>query len=349
MSATSSDGVGEGRVEVDLSTSYLGLPLSCPIVASAGPLTGTVEGLVRLEAAGAGAAVLPSLFEEQIEADTMLADALFADPYGVGPEAVAGHAPQVHDKTGGPDQYLELVEQAVAAVDIPIIASLNGTTTGGWTSFAALMQDAGAAAIELNVYHVAADPLVRGADVEDHYVHLVSQVRSVVDLPLAVKVGPQFSSLANMAQRLVAAGADGLVLFNRFYQPDIDLDALTVEPHLELSSPAELRFIVQWMAILRSQLACSLAATTGVHRGDDVVKCLLAGADVAMTTSSLLANGPDHVAELLAETTEWFAERGYESTDQARGSLSQGSVPNPDAFERANYAKTLASYPRPRI
>ena len=306
----------------DLTTSYLGLELASPIIASAGPLTGNIDDLILLEQAGVGAAVLPSLFEEQIEADTMLAD-------------------------GGPDHHLELVERAVDAVDIPIIASLNGTTTGGWTSFAALMQDAGAAAIELNIYHVAADPLVRGAEVEDHYVHLVSEVRAVVDLPLAVKVGPQFSSMANMAQRLVASGADGLVLFNRFYQPDINLADLTVKPHLEPSDPAELRLTVQWMAILRSQLSCSLAATTGVHSGEDVVKCLLAGADAAMTTSSLLMNGPGHVAKLLAETASWFTERGYESTDQARGNLSQDSVPNPDAFERANYAKTLASFPRP--
>jgi len=332
---------------IDLTTTYLGLELSSPVVASASPLTGTIDDLIKLERAGVGAAVMPSLFEEQIEADTMLADTLYADSFDVGAEAISGHVPPTHGPDGGPDRHLDLVERAVAAVDIPIIASLNGTTTGGWTSFAALMQDAGAAAIELNIYHVAADPLVRGSEVEDHYVHLVSEVRSVVDLPLAVKVGPQFSSMANMAQRLVAAGADGLVLFNRFYQPDINLDDLTVEPHLELSSPAELRFIVQWMAILRSQLSCSLAATTGVHSGLDVVKCLLAGADVAMTTSSLLVHGPDHVSELLTEAIAWFADRGYESIDQARGSLSQDSVPNPDAFERANYAKTLASFPRP--
>ncbi|MGI9611429.1 MAG: dihydroorotate dehydrogenase-like protein, partial [Acidimicrobiales bacterium] len=290
---------------VDLTTTYLGLELASPIVASAGPLTGDIDDLIQLERAGVGAVVLPSLFEEQIGA-------------------------------GGPDDHLDLVERAVGTLDIPIIASLNGTTTGGWTSFAALMHDAGAAAIELNIYHVAADALVRGAEIEDHYVHLVSEVRAVVDLPLAVKVGPQFSSMANMAQRLVASGADGLVLFNRFYQPEINLDDLTVKPHLALSDPAELRFVLQWMAILRSQLSCSLGATTGIHSGQDVVKCLLAGADVAMTTSSLLMNGPGHVAKLLADTAAWLTERGYESSDQARGTMSQDSVPNPDAFERAN-------------
>lgn len=306
-------------MDFDLTTSYLGLTLRSPVVASAGPVTSKIDNLVRLDQCGVGAAVLPSLFEEDVEADDL--DSI--------------------------DRYLGVVASAVEATEMPIIASLNGTTTGFWTTTAALLQDAGAAAIELNIYHVAADPLVRGADVEDHYLELLSEVRSVVDLPLAVKVGPQFSSLSNMAQRLVAAGADGLVLFNRFYQPDIDLAQLTVEPRVELSSSAELRFIVQWVAILRSQLSCSLAATTGVHTGEDVVKCVLAGADVAMTTSALLANGPEHAADLVSEAATWLAERRFSSIDEARGSLSQDEVPNPGAFERANYGKTLSSFPRP--
>lgn len=327
---------------LDLSTSYLGIELRNPIVASASPLTGRIDDLLAIERAGAGAVVLPSLFEEQIEQNAMLMDD--AGGFSIGPEAIAGHVPQLGHLTGGPDQYLSLVEEAAGSLTIPVIASLNGTTPGGWTSFASLVQEAGADAIELNIYEVAADPDVSGFELEDRVVSLVASVRSSVTIPLAIKLGPHFSSIANLARRLVGAGADGLVLFNRFYQPDINLDHLTVEPHLTLSTSDELRFIVRWMAILRGQLPCSLAATTGVHTSDDVVKCILAGADVAMMTSALLANGPNHIANVLDAMTEWFVDREYESTNQARGSLSQHAVPNPSAFERANYAKTLASY-----
>ena len=332
---------------VDLTTSYLGLELRNPIVASASPLTGRIDDLLAIERAGAGAVVLPSLFEEQIEEHAMLLDDVGG--FSVGPEAVGGHAPMVDHLTGGPDQYLSLVETAVEALSIPVIASLNGTTPGGWTTFASLAEEAGADAIELNIYELAADPDVTSSELEDRTLRLVSSVRSSTTVGLAVKLGSQFSSLANVARRFVDAGADGLVMFNRFYQPDIDLDTLTVEPHLRLSSSEELRFVLRWIAILRGQLPCSLAATTGVHAADDVVKCILAGADVAMMTSALLANGPDHVTKVLDATTSWFAERGYDSTNQARGSLSQGAVPNPSAFERSNYAKTLASYRPPRL
>ncbi len=330
------------NVPVDLATSYMGLALPTPIVASASPMTGRIADLRRLEEAGVGAVVLPSLFEEQIEHDALFIDGF--DGSDVGAEAVSGHAPQLQHLTAGPDHYVALVEQAVDALSVPVIASLNGTTPGGWTSVAAVLQDAGAAAVELNIYRVAADPRITGSEIEDHHLQLISDVRSTIDVPLAVKVGPQFSSIANMAQRMVDAGADTLVLFNRFYQPDIDLENLTVTPHLTLSTSDELRFVLRWLAILRSQLQCSLAATTGVHSSDDVIKCLLAGADVVMMTSALLENGPSHVASVLGQTTQWFTDRGYDSTNQARGSLSQKAVPNPQAFERSNYAQTLASY-----
>lgn len=334
-----------GPTTVDLSTDYLGLPLRCPIVASSGPNTGNLDDLLALEQAGVGAAVLPSLFEEQIEYDSLALNAF--EGFDVGAEAVFGHVPQTPQLVDSPDHFLSLLERCVDALEIPLIASLNGTTPGGWTSFAAIVQDAGAAAVELNVYRVASDPQLSGADVENETLQLVEDVRAAIDIPLAVKLGPQFSSVSNMAGRLVDAGADGLVLFNRFYQPDIDLDRLTVEPHLELSSPAELRMALRWIAILRGQLDCSLAATSGVHSATEVIKAVLAGADVAMMTSALLLRGTDHVRVVLDEVTTWFSDRDYVSTDQARGSLGQHSIPNPDAFERWSYARTLASYPRP--
>lgn len=330
---------------LDVSTTYLGLPLRCPIVASSGPLTGNVDDLLSLEQAGAGAVVLPSLFEEQIESGPIGAAGF--EGFDVGPEAVFGHVPQTALLIDGVDHYLSLLERSVAALNIPVIASLNGTTPGGWTSFAGMVQDAGAAAVELNVYRVASDRALTASDVEYETLQLVDDVRAELDVPLAIKLGPQFSSLSNMASRLVDAGADGLILFNRFYQPEINLESLTVEPHLELSSPAELRMGLRWIAILRGQLECSLAATSGVHSGEDAVKAILAGADVAMMTSALLLKGASHLRVVLDEMTAWFTERDYTSTNQARGSLSQQSIPNPHAFERWSYAQTLASYPRP--
>ncbi len=335
---------------LDLTTSYLGLTLPSPIVPSAGPLTGELPKLEEMAAAGAGAVVLPSLFEEQIEYEAALIEQELGFDDAPDAEFVNGHFPRVSGYNRGPDQYLALLEEAADVLPIPVIASLNGTTRGGWTSFATLLEHAGAAAIELNVYQVAADPAVSGADVEDRIVRLVSDVRSSVDVPLAVKLGSQFSSVPHLARRLVDAGADGLVLFNRFYQPEIDLDQLDVIPHVHLSSSEELGLVVRWLAILRSQLSVSMAATTGIHTGDDAVKALLVGADVVMMTSALLHHGPRHVRTVIDEMTQWFDERDYESVAEGRGSLSQGSVPNPTAYERANYAKTLSSYqarPRP--
>lgn len=327
----------------DLTTRYLGLELANPLVASASPLTGRVSDLLALEAAGVGAVVLPSLFEEQIESDAWYLDGL--DGRAVDAEATAGYLPPIPHLTAGPGQYLQLVEEATEELDIPVIASLNGTSRGGWTRFAELVEEAGAAALELNIYRIASDAEVSGFDVENEYAELVASVRDIVDLPLAVKIGPQFSSIANMCRRLIDAGADGLVLFNRFYQPDIDLADLTVAPHLELSSSEELRFALRWVAMLRSQIPGSIATTTGVHSAEDVVKAVLAGSDVAMMTSALLKHGPTHVSAVLEGVVRWFTERDYTSVSQSRGSLSQGAIPNPEAFERANYAQTLASYP----
>ncbi len=346
MNPTETRPDGPGVDVVDLGTEYLGLRLANPIVASASPLTGQVDDLVRLADAGVAAVVLPSLFEEQIEADALFLDDY--DVFDVGAEAAHGHAPSLGHLTEGPDHYLVLIERAVERLSIPVIASLNGVTPGGWTTFAALAEEAGATAIELNVYQVAADPAVTGAELERRTVDLVAEVREVVEIPVAVKLSPYFSSMANMARRLVEAGADGLVLFNRFYQPEVDLELLSVEPRIELSTPSELRLVLRWMAILRGQIPCSLAATTGVHTAEDAVKAILSGADVVMMTSALLSNGPGRVAEVIDGLATWLTERGYASVDQARGSLSQQAIPNPAAVERANYAQNLASYLPPR-
>jgi dihydroorotate dehydrogenase (fumarate) len=320
----------------DLTTDYLGLILANPIVASSSPLTGSVETLLQLEAAGAAAVVLPSLFEEQIEHDAMAVHHGLEFGAGHHAEAVGGYFPELDTYNTGPEWYLEALTGAKAALRIPVIASLNGTTAGGWTRFARELQDEGADALELNIYLVAADADVSGAEVEQRYVDLVEATRAAVTIPLAVKVG--------MARRLAEAGADGLVLFNRFYEPDIVLDDLAVDPVLELSTPADMRLVLHWMALLRGRIDTDLAATSGVHDAAGVVKLLLAGADVAMMASALLAHGPGHLRTVLDETRAWFTERGYESVSQARGSLSQESSPDPSAFERVNYMKTLTSY-----
>jgi dihydroorotate dehydrogenase (fumarate) len=331
----------------DLHTSYLGLQLRNPLVPSASPLTGSLDTLAELQEAGAAAVVLPSLFEEQVEYDALLLAPDFLDE--TNPEAHAGYFPALDDYNTGSDYYIDLLEDAKRELAIPVIASLNGSSDGGWTHYAAALQDAGADALELNVYHVAADLDATSADVEDRYLRLVEQVRAEIAIPLAVKIGPYFSSPGNMARRLAAAGADGLVLFNRFYQPDIDLATLAVAPDLVLSTPAEMRLVLRWMAILRGRIDVDLAATTGVHSGEDVVKLVLAGADVVMLASALLRSGPAHLATVLEDLGRWFTDREYESLTQARGSVSQASVPDPSAFERANYMRTLTSWGRPPV
>ena len=330
-------------MNVDLRTSYLGLALAHPVVASASPLTGSIDSLKRLQDAGIAAAVLPSLFEEQIEHEEMATHDLMLYGAEVSPEA-RGFFPEPQHYRNGPDQYLKLIEDAKRALSVPVIASLNGHTPGGWTSIAKRFEQAGADAIELNVYFLAADPGDTSAAVEARYVELVESVTRQVSIPVAVKVSPYFSAMANMAARLARAGARGLVLFNRFLQPDIVLDELAVAPHLTLSTSDELRLALRWIAILRGRIDASLAATGGAHTAEDVLKLLLAGADCVMVASCLLRNGPAHVGKLVHGVQAWMAEREYESVAQMKGSLSQQSCPDPDAFERANYMKALTSY-----
>jgi dihydroorotate dehydrogenase (fumarate) len=327
----------------DLRTRYLGMELRSPLVASSSPLTGSLDGLRRLEAAGAGAVVLPSLFEEDLAEEARQVDALLATG-ATGPEARAGHPDQA-GYGAGPGAYLALVERAKEALSIPVVASLNGVSRGGWVRYASRLEQAGADALELNIYYVSSRPGLSGSEVEWHYLDVVRAVRQATGIPLAVKLSPYFSSLANLAGQLAEAGANGLVLFNRFYQPDLDVEAMEVRPALELSTSTELRLPLRWIAILHRRHRVSLAASTGIHTATDVVKVLLAGADVAMMTSALLRNGPDYLRPLETGLRDWMDHHGDESVDQLRGRLSQRSIPDPAAFERANYIKTLASHP----
>jgi dihydroorotate dehydrogenase (fumarate) len=330
-------------MSVDLRTRYLGLELKHPIVASASPLTSSIDSLKRLQAAGVAAVVLPSLFEEQIEHEEMATHNLMLAGAELSPEA-QGFFPEMQHYRTGPDQYLTLIADAKSALSVPVIASLNGHTPGGWTSIARKIEEAGADAIELNVYFLATSIDDNSVAVEQRYVELVESVTRQVKLPVAVKVAPFFSAMANMASRLTKAGASGLVLFNRFLQPDILLEELEVSPHLMLSTSDELRLALRWIAILRGRVDASLAATGGAHTPDDVLKLLLAGADCVMLASSLLTKGPSHVGTLVRGVEAWMAEREYTSVTQMKGSLSQQSCPDPGAFERANYMKALQSY-----
>jgi dihydroorotate dehydrogenase (fumarate) len=331
-------------VSIDLSSRYLGIWLDGPVVVSACPLSEHLETLKRLEEAGASAAVFPSLFEEQIEQEELEIHGLYelgAESFG---EALS-YFPEMKDYNIGPDGYLKRLAAAREAVKIPVIGSLNGATTGGWVRYAKLIEDTGADALELNIYFVAADLDMSSHDVEQRYLDLVDDVRSSVSIPLAVKVAPFFSAFGNMARRLVDAGANGLVLFNRFVHPDIDLEQLKVFPNLKLSTSWESRLPLTWVALLRGRLGgASLAASGGVHTADDVLKLVLAGADVAMTASSLYRNGPEHVRALLDGVTEWMRDNGYTSLEQMKGSMSQEHCPDPTAFERVNYMRTIASY-----
>jgi dihydroorotate dehydrogenase (fumarate) len=330
--------------ELELTTAYLGLELANPLVASAGPLTMKMDSLLGLQEAGVGAVVLASVYEEEIDLDAWLHGHSFEYDHNGFAEATMGYFPPVDSTHSGLERHLAHIQRATEELAIPVIGSLNGSSPGGWTHYAPMIADAGVDALELNVYLVAADIEVSGAEIENRYLQVVEQVRAEVDLPLAVKIGPYFSSPANMCRRLVDAGADGLVLFNRFYQPDINLAELTVEPGLVLSTNAEMRLVTRWMAILRDRIDASLAATTGVWESEDAVKLILAGADVTMMTSALIRNGPAYAASIIHGMRHWFEKRGYASLDEARGSLSQRSSPDPSAFERANYAKALLGY-----
>ena len=334
-----------GPDQVDLRTNYLGLQLSSPIVASAGPHTRELDGAKALSDAGVGALVLPSLFEEEIVAEEVgLSFALEAGSENFA-EAL-DYFPAVTNFTTTADRYLDHLEQTKKAVGVPVIASLNAYSSGGWVRYAKLLEDAGADGLELNVYRVPTDPQLTAAQVEESDLALVRNVCGSVSLPVAVKLSPYYSAMASFAARVVAAGASGLVLFNRFYQPDLDLETMDVVPRVDLSRAWELRLPLRWIAILRPQLGPgpSLAATSGVHSGSDVVKVLAVGADVAMMTSAVLQLGPGHVALVEAELRSWLTEHEYISVSQLRGSVSQATSIDASAFERANYLKTLYSW-----
>lgn len=329
----------------DLTTRYLGLTLRSPLVASASPLNGTPDSARRVEDAGAGAIVLPSLFEEEIlHEEVELTRALEA-----GSEAYAealDYFPTLHRFAGAGDRYLDTLEAIASTASVPVIASLNATSPGGWAKYARWMAEAGADAIELNLYRLSADPHRAAEEVERSDLEIVAAVRAETALPLAVKISPFYSATASFAARVVDAGADGLVLFNRFYSPDLDLDALDVVPRLELSHPWELRLPMRWIAILRPVLGprVSLAATSGVATGTDVIKALMVGADVAMTTSALLRHGPAYLATLEAEVRAWLDAHDVASVAQVRGSATRATAGDAAAFERANYQRTLHSW-----
>lgn len=331
-------------MSVDLTTRYMGLHLAHPVMPSASPLTGDLDHIHALVEAGAPALVLPSLFEEQIEHDEMavhFALEMGADGFAEIPE---GFFPQLDDYNTGPEDYLDLIRRAKEEVDVPVIASLNGVSTGGWTLYAQILADQGIDALELNIYRIAADVRMTSAEVEQSYIDLVEVVKKSIDIPLAIKIGPYFSAMGDMARRFADAGVDSLVIFNRFYQPDIDLDTLGVAPNLVLSNPVELRLVLRWLAILHGRVDCDMAATSGIHGADDAVKALLAGATVTMMASALLRHGADRLGEVRDGVAAWLTENDYESVSQARGSLSYQSVPDPEVFERTGYMKTLTSY-----
>ena len=328
----------------DMRSTYCGIELANPLVASSSPVTGSIESLQALEEAGIGAVVLPSLWEEQIEHEAMEFQRLYTLTTEHYAESLSGYFPEFEDYGTRTEAYLEHLVEAKDAIDVPVIASLNGTTRGGWVHYARKIEAAGADALELNVYLIPTDPYATGEEVEVRYLDLVEAVRKEVSIPLAVKVGPYFSSLPNMARRLRDAGADGLVLFNRFYQPDIDLESLEVVPKVNLSPPTALLLPLRWIGILRGTVPIDLAITSGVHDAEDALKALLVGADAVMLASALLREGPGLVATMRTEMQAWLDEHDYESIEQLKGSMSIGSSANPDAFVRANYMKMLTTY-----
>jgi dihydroorotate dehydrogenase (fumarate) len=333
-------------VTADLSTTYLGLELRTPIVASPSPLTGELDTLLEIEEAGAAAVVLPSLFEEQLVEESLgLSQVLDR-----GTEAFAealDYYPDLPDYGVGPDQYLDLLHTAKERLTIPVLASLNADSAGGWVRYAELLEQAGADAIELNIYAIAADMERSSTDVETEQIEIVREVRAALHVPLAVKLAPYYSSMAHFAAQVAEAGADGLVLFNRFYQPDLDLETLDVVPRVDLSEPWELRLPLRWIAILYGRVDACLAVTSGVGDAEAVAKVLLAGGDVAMMTSALLRKGPGHIRAVERDLRSWLDEHEYESVRQLRGSVSMRGATNPSAYERANYRRTLGSYQLP--
>jgi dihydroorotate dehydrogenase (fumarate) len=327
----------------DLATTYLGLRLASPLVASSSPLCESLDNLRRMEDAGAAAVVLHSLFEEQLALESNGLDRALATGAESNPET-SSYFPDLKSYNLGPDGYLDHIRKAKGALSIPVIGSINGVSPGAWVRFAKEMEQAGADAVELNVYFIPTDPKLTAADVEQRYCDLVREVKAAIRVPLAVKVGHQFSAFANLARRLEEHGADGLVLFNRFYQPDLDPDTLEVTSTLTLSSPYELLLRLHWVAVLYGRLRADLAVTGGVHGARDVLKAMMAGAAVAMTASALLKHGIDYLGVIRRDLVLWMEQQEYESVRQMRGSLSQRSAANPEAFERANYVKVLSSY-----
>lgn len=330
-------------MNADMTTTYLGLQLTGPIVAGASPLTGNIERIKELADAGAAAIVLPSLFEEQIEHDEMELYRL-SDYQSEASAEASGYYPIFSQNTPGSRQYVKLIQSAKSAVKIPVIASLNGCTPHGWGRYAKMLVDAGADALELNIYFVPTDPQVTSAEVERRYLDLVEEVRSTVSVPIAIKMGPFITALPHFILQLEEVGANGFVIFNRYLEPEIDIDRFQVQPHLELSSPSELRLPLRWIAILREYLSASLAATSGLHSAADVIKALMVGADVTMLASTLLVNGSHVIHDYLSEIETWMIEHEYKSLTQLRGCLSRHNCENPSAYERANYLKALTSF-----
>jgi dihydroorotate dehydrogenase (fumarate) len=328
---------------MDITTTYLGLKLRSPIVPSAGPLSSVISNLKQMEDAGAGAVVLYSLFEEQIEHEELEFNYHTSVPAESFAEATS-YLPDHFEYKRGPEEYLEHIRKAKEAIDIPVIASLNGKSIGGWISHAKLMEEAGADALELNIYSIAADVKKRSDEIEKSYTHIVKRVKSEVKIPVSVKMHPFFSSTAFMAKELSDAGANGLVLFNRFYQPDINLETLEIEPDVILSTPMEMRLPLRWIAILYDRITADLACTTGVYTAEDVIKMVMAGANATQMLSCLIKYGIGHIADIITNMKKWMEENEYESINQMRGSMSYMNVADPSKFERANYMKVLHSF-----
>ena len=325
---------------LDLTTKYLNLNLRTPLVASASPLSQEISSIRQLEDAGASAVVLYSLFEEQLKQESLELDFYLS----AGTESFAeslSYFPEASEYHLGPDDYLEHIRKAKAAVQIPIVASLNGSSVGGWIQYATQIEEAGADALECNIYWVVTDPNLSSAEVEQHYLDIVQAVKTAVHIPVAIKLSPFFSNFANMAQRIDAAGADALVLFNRFYQPDVDLETLSITPHVLLSTPQAMRLPLTWIGVLHGRVKAALAATGGIHGAEDVIKLLMVGSDVTMLCSTLLRNGINHLRSIEQGVRQWMEAHEYESVQQMRGSMSQQRCPDPSAFERAQYMKAV--------
>lgn len=329
---------------MDLSTTYLGLKLRNPLVLSASPISAEVDKVKKAEDLGAAAVVMYSLFEEQINHEINEIDHFLTSSEASSAEALSYFPEPAEFKNLHAEEYLELITRLKKSVKIPIIGSLNGVSAGGWMNYAKKIEQAGADALELNIYYIATDMEMTSAKVEELYIENVKTVKKAVKIPVAIKLSPYFSAFANMAKKLDKAGADGLVLFNRFYQPDIDLKTLEVVPNLQLSTPHEMRLPLRWIAVLYGQIKASLAATTGIHTAEDVIKMIMVGADVTMLTSVLLKHGLTKISEIVAGIKKWMEENEYESVKQMKGSMSYKSIAEPAAYERANYIKTLQSF-----